>query len=174
VKELREQGATQLVIDLRGTAQGQVGDGVAAARLFVPSGTLTQRQARGDAIETLTANPGDGAISLPVALLVTAGTSGPAEVFAAALAGNKRAALIGEPTLGRAGLQKLVKFPDGSGLLLTWARYATPAGKTIHGEGLEPDERVEEPDVEFGEAPPAADPFLDKALERFGARKAAA
>ena len=92
-------------------------------------------------------------------LLASAGTSGPAELFASALVGNKRAELIGERTLGRAGLQKLVTFADGSGLLLTWARYLTPAGKPIHGAGLEPADPVEEPDVEFGEAAPTRTPF---------------
>ncbi len=56
-------------------------------------------------------------ITVPVTLLVDSGTSGPAEVFAAALAGNKRAELIGERTIGRTGVQELVKLPDGSGSL---------------------------------------------------------
>ena len=47
------------------------------------------------------------------------GTSGAAEIFAAALAGNKRADLIGEHTIGRAASQKLVKLPDGTGLWLS-------------------------------------------------------
>ena len=94
---------------------------------------------------------GDGKSTLPVVLLTTTGTSGAAEVFAAALADNKRATLVGERTLGRAGLQKLVKLPDGSGLWMTWARYVAPSGTVIHGTGLEPSVEVEQPDVEFGE-----------------------
>jgi C-terminal processing protease CtpA/Prc len=58
-----------------------------------------------------------------VQLLVTTGTSGPAELFASALRDNKRGELIGEHTLGRAGLQKLVKLPEGRGLWLTYAQY---------------------------------------------------
>ena len=72
---------------------------------------------------------------------MTTGTSGAAEVFAAALDGNKRADLVGEHTLGRAGIQKLVKLPESRGLWLTYARYLTPDGKPIHGKGLEPDGR---------------------------------
>ena len=85
-------------------------------------------------------------------MLVTTGTSGPAELFAAALDGNKRADLVGERTLGRAGIQKLVKLPEGRGLWLTYARYLTPKGNPIQGRGLEPDVVVDEPDVEFGAA----------------------
>jgi carboxyl-terminal processing protease len=173
VETLQKSGVDRLVIDLRATARGPIENGIAAARVFVPTGTLAQREARGQSTETISANPGDGAVTLPVALLVTGGTSGAAEVFAAALAGNGRAELIGEQTLGRAGLQKVVKFSDGSGLLLTWARFLTPAGKALHGSGLEPTVRVEEPDIEFGDPAPATDPILDKALERLARPRAA-
>lgn len=172
VDTLRQGGATSLIVDLRSTAWGSLENGIAAARLFLPSGTLVQRQARGQAAQPATAQPGDGAITLPVVVLVTTGTSGAAELFVSALAENKRAELVGERTLGRAGEQKLVKLADGTGLLLTTARYLTAEGKPIHGAGVEPTERVEEPDVEFGEAPAPGDPMLDKALARLAARAA--
>ena len=121
----------------------------------------------------INANPGDGSIELPVLILVTAGTSGAAEVFAAALDGNNRAELIGEHTIGRAGLQKLVKLPENRGLWLTYARYLNPAGKAIHGAGLKPDVEVAEPDVEFGAPAPTTDPILDAAVAKLTAKKAA-
>ena len=123
--------------------------------------------------ETITAKAGDGAITLPVTLLVTTGTSGAAELFAAALDGNKRAELIGERTLGRAGLQKLVRLPEGRGLWLTYARYLTPDGDLIQGKGLTPDLGVDDPDVEFDQPRPAKDPILDAAVERIAKKKAA-
>jgi carboxyl-terminal processing protease len=115
------------------------------------------------------AQNGDGAITAPVSLLVDQGTSGAAEVFAAALDGNKRAELIGERTLGRAARQQLVRLPDGSGLLLSYARYLSPSDESIHEKGLVPDAVVEQPDVEFGATPPAGDPTLDRAIERLTA-----
>ena len=96
----------------------------------------------------MAAQAGDGAIDLPVQVLVTTGTSGAAEIFAAALDGNKRADLVGEHTLGRAGIQKLVKLPENRGLWLTYARYLTPSGEAIHGKGLKPDVEVEDLDVD--------------------------
>ena len=92
------------------------------------------------------------------------GTSGAAEVFAAALHGNTRASLVGERTLGRAARQKLVPLPDGSGLLLTYQRYLMPGGAAISARGLAPDVAVDQPTVEFGVAPPSGDPILEKAL----------
>lgn len=117
--------------------------------------------------ETITANAGDGAITLPVTLLVTTGTSGAAEVFAAALEGNTRADSVGERTLGRAGIQKLVRLPDGRGLWLTSERYVTPGHVLIQGHGLTPDLGVDQPDLtDFDQPKPATDQILDAAIER--------
>ncbi|MGE3840370.1 MAG: S41 family peptidase [Vicinamibacterales bacterium] len=171
--EARKNGAAKLLIDLRGTAEGSLDNGVAVARLFVPSGTLTQKAARGRDPEIIAAKPGDGSIGGPIVLLSGRGTSGAAEIFVAALLENKRAELVGEPTTGRAGLQKLVKFSDGSGLLMTWSRFLTPSGKPIHGAGIEPTEAVEEPVADFDDPAPTSDPILEKGLARFTAKAAA-
>jgi carboxyl-terminal processing protease len=194
---LAKSGAKQLIIDIRHTAEGPFATGLDAARLFVKTGTLAKIAGRdpeqkpidsatppkpGDKpvkpsaasiTQTITANAGDGAIALPVTLLVTTGTSGAAELFASALEGNKRAELIGERTLGRAGIQKLVKLPDGRGLWLTTSRYLTPDGETIQGRGLIPTLGVDEPDLDFDQPRPAKDPILDAAVERIGKKKAA-
>jgi carboxyl-terminal processing protease len=180
--ELVKNGAKRLIIDIRRTAEGAFETGIDASRAFVKSGTLAQVAGRDPQAKpndkpsgkpdaaaitrTIAANPGDGTIDLPVTLLVTTGTSGAAELFAAALTGNKRADMVGERTLGRAGLQKLVKLPDGRGLWLTYARYVTPGGELIQGRGLTPDQAVDEPDVDFGEPKPAKDAILDAAIER--------
>jgi carboxyl-terminal processing protease len=174
-ESLTKQGATHLIIDVRHTAEGAFDTGLDAARLFVKSGTLAIRAPRDGqgARDTITAHAGDGAITTPVTLLVSTGTSGAAELFAAALDGNGRADLVGERTLGRAGIQKLVHLPEGRGLWLTYARYLTPGGAPIQGKGLTPDQEVEEPDVDFGEPAPENDPVLDAAIARLRGRKAA-
>jgi carboxyl-terminal processing protease len=186
VAELTKSGATHLLIDIRNTAEGDFARGIDAARLFVKSGTLGMVAGRDEnarpsdappdkaekvpqaAIkETITAKAGDGAIDLPVTLLVTTGTSGAAEVFASALEGNKRAESIGERTLGRAGIQKLVRLPEGRGLWLTSERFVTPGGELIQGRGLTPDTGVDQPDLpDFDQPKPTTDPILDAALGR--------
>ena len=187
-EELGKSGAKHLIVDVRHTAEGPLDSGIEAARVFVKSGTLAKLAGRDDqpppaekpaapgapapkvsesAIqETFTARAGDGAVTLPVTLLVTTGTSGAAELFAAALDGNKRADLVGERTLGRAGVQKLVPLPDGRGLWLTSARYLTPGGDTIQGKGLTPTLEVDEPDHDWIETAPTTDPVLDAAVAK--------
>jgi carboxyl-terminal processing protease len=169
---LAKSGATQYVIDLRGTVAGDPDHGVAAARLFVKSGTLTIKQSKtGKELvkDPVTAQAADGAIVAPVALLVDQGTGGAAELFAAALDGNERTELIGQRTLGRAARQGLVKLPDGSGLLLSNVLYLAPSSEPIHEKGLMPDVEVDQPDIEFGAAVPPGDATLDTAISRLSA-----
>lgn len=135
VADLSRSGAKSLIIDLRRTAEGPLENGIAAARLFVKSGTLAIRAGRnGEGRETVEARAGDGAVTLPVQILISTGTSGAAELFAAALSGNNRTELIGEQTIGRAALQKLVKLPESRALWLTYARYHRPSGDAIQGK----------------------------------------
>lgn len=166
--DLAKAGAKNLIIDVRRTAEGPLENGIAAARVFIKSGTLAIKAGRGkpDTREPVAARAGDGTVDLPASVLVTTGTSGPGELFIAAMNDNDRAELIGERTLGRAGIQKLVKLPEGRGLWLTYARYLTPKGNPIQGRGLEPDIAVDDPDVEFGAPAPQTDPILDAALAR--------
>jgi carboxyl-terminal processing protease len=173
IDALARTGAVRYVVDLRGIARGDLDDGFTTARLFVKSGTLGVRESKGATKETVAAQPGDGTVTAPLLLLVDQGTSGAAEVFAAALDGNSRADLVGEHTLGRAARQRLVKLPDNSGLLLSYVRYLAPGATPIHEKGLTPDVEVEQPDVDFGTEPPATDATLQKALELLAAKKAA-
>ena len=171
VAQLQKTGAKAVIIDVRNTARGPLQSGIATARLFVASGTLAQQEARGAAKQTLAAVSGDGSLTVPLAVLVDAGTSGAAELFAAALTGNKRAELFGERTGGRTAQQKLFKLTDGSALWMSYAWYLTPAGNPIHERGLQPDVAVEQPDVEFGVELPPGDATIDKAIERLRSQK---
>ena len=100
VEELRKQaadlaksGAKSLIVDVRRTAEGPLENGIAAARLFVKSGTLAIKAAR---VKGETARkpsrraPGDGAIALPIRSRDD-GTSSAAELFAASLASTSAA-----------------------------------------------------------------------------------
>lgn len=166
VMKVQKDGAKAIVIDLRGTSAGPFLSGIETARVFVAAGTLALQETRGASRQTIAATPGDGAVTVPMALLIDGGTAGPAEMFAAALLGNKRADTFGERTGGRAALQRLFKLPDGSGLWMSYAWYLTPAGNPIHDRGLQPDVAIEQPDVDFGAALPSEDPTLDQAVER--------
>jgi carboxyl-terminal processing protease len=154
-----------IIIDLRDTADGSLEEGIAAARLFVKNGVLATLAGRGPEKSVTTAAASDGAFTMRVVLLVSNGTANAAEVFASALADNGRAMLVGEPTAGLAGVQSLVKLPEGYGLWMTTKRYLQKDGNAILGRGLRPDVAVEIPSIAFDEAPPATDVPLQRAVE---------
>ena len=164
-QKLSKAGAKNFIVDLRGTSRGDLDYGVAAARLFVKSGTLTTKQFREKDNEVISSDISDGTLTAPVILLINNGTSGAAEIFAAALNGNGRASLIGQQSLGRVARQKLIALPDGSGLWISYLRYLMPNGDQLHERGLTPDIEIEEPDVKFGETS-LQDPVLEKAIEQ--------
>lgn len=168
--KLQQQGAKGIVIDIRNVADGAYDEAIKTSQVFIASGTIATRAGRENANkEVITAPAGNTALTIPVVLLQTFGTSGPAEVFAAAMSGNKRAELVGERTAGLAAEQHLVKLPDNFGLWMTYRRYFTNAGKTMLEKGIEADVIAEEPNVEFGESGPSADDARAKATERLKA-----
>ena len=172
IAELTGAGASKLILDVRQTSEGPLDSGLAAAGVFVQQGTtIAVRVTRGQEKAPVVSEGNAAPIQLPAVVLVNLGTSGAAELFAAALSGSERAKTIGEHTNGRAGLQKLVKLPQGSGLWLTYATYTTSRGDAIHEKGLTPAIEVEEPEVEFGKIadPAAKDPVIEKAIATLGA-----
>ena len=157
-------GATHLILDVRRAAEGTFEAAIDAAELFLDGGTLAIRDEPGEVRSAIDADDGTAAITLPVTVLTNYGTSGPAEVFVAALVERDRATSVGRQTSGRTSLQRLVRLPDGSGIWISWARYLTPSGDAIHPFGLEPDIPVEVVLPELGEPLPDTDPVLDRAI----------
>jgi carboxyl-terminal processing protease len=173
VDDLKVTPTEGLVIDLRDVADGAAAEGIAAARHFVKTGTIATLAARGDKHTVTEAAAGDGALAMPVVLLVSSGTARAGEVFASALSANKRAELVGQPTAGLAAEQRLVRLPEGHGLWLTYARYLAGDGSPIHENGLSPDVGVQVPFIGFGDPAPADDATLTQGLARLKARLAA-
>jgi carboxyl-terminal processing protease len=166
VTKLGQAANRGLIVDVRNAADGDLQNGIETARLFVePGGTLATRATRDGEPITTVASAGDGAFDMPLVVLVSIGTGGAAELFAAALDDNERATLVGTPTAGIAGEQSLVRLPEGHGLLLTTARYLRSDATPIHGRPLRPDVAVDLPMVAFGEQPPATDPLLERGVE---------
>jgi carboxyl-terminal processing protease len=80
--------------------------------------------------------------------------------------------VVGERTFGEGSVQKTIELPDGAALLLTVAKYQSPAGKKIQDDAVTPSVAVGAPiDDEVEEAPPAkGDEPLTKALDLLKAK----
>lgn len=140
------QGATGLVFDLRDNPGGFLDQSVAVADAFLPEGVvLYERNIRGldDTFRTL---DGDTAESIPMVVLVNAGSASASEIVAGALQDRGRAILVGETTFGKGSVQQIHPLSDGSELRVTIARWYTPNDNTIDGQGITPDIEVESPE----------------------------
>ena len=144
---LLKKGATNVVLDLRYTAGGDPKEGVQLANLFVDSGTIAYLEGQKYPKETLTANAKDALTKVPVAVLVNQATAGAAELVAGAIEDTHRGQVVGVKTFGSGSVQKLIPLDDGAALLISVAKYFTPAGKEI--ENVEAQEAGVKPTVEI-------------------------
>jgi carboxyl-terminal processing protease len=167
VEALKRGGASRLVLDLRDAAWGEPEEGAKVAEVFLVGGPVAKVVGRRAEEKELQADPARSAWGGRLVALVDNGTAGPGEIVAAALADAARAQLVGEHTFGRAALTRAVPLPEG-GLVLTVAKYLSPKGSSIHGQGIEPSvpvaSRTDE-DEDLPQGAPRPDHILDKALE---------
>lgn len=149
VAEATKSGAQRIILDLRGSAGGDLKEGVAVANLFLKSGTIAKVIGRKDkVISVFDAKPEAAITDLPLAVIIDRTTAGASEVVAGAILENKRGEIIGERTVfGMGAEQELFPLDDGSALLLTTARYAAPSGKVFMAEGVSPTIEVKRVDV---------------------------
>ena len=144
VDELQKQGAKDLVLDLRHCATGGPEQGTQLANLFLDKGLITYSEGQKVERHDITADPAADRSHLPLAVIVNRGTADGAEIAAAALMDDKRAEVIGERTYGDAAIRKAITMDDGSAVILSVAKYYSPAGKAIQDTGVTPSVPVQE------------------------------
>lgn len=130
---------TGVVLDLRGNPGGLLDQAVAVADLFITSGRIITTEGRHpDSRQRWDAADDDAADGLPLAVLVDGRSASSAEVVAAALQDSGRAVIIGAGSFGKGSVQTVTRLPNDGELFLTWSRIYTPAGYTLHRQGVQP------------------------------------
>lgn len=138
VKSLEKSGAKKILLDLRNCADGDESEGIAVANLFLNHGTITYLQGQKFPRESFNADPSKAVTNLPLAVLVNRGTSGAAEIVAAAVLENARGDVVGDKTFGDGSVTKTFDLPDGGALILSVAKYYSPGGKAIQDAAVTP------------------------------------
>ncbi|QIL76275.1 S41 family peptidase [Hymenobacter sp. HDW8] len=131
--DLRRQGMSRLVLDLRGNPGGYLDRATKMADEFI-AGTrkIVYTDGKGDQYDTQTYSRVLGEFEEgPLVVLVDEGSASAAEVVAGALQDHDRALLVGRRTFGKGLVQQPIALNDGSELRLTIARYYTPSGRSI-------------------------------------------
>ncbi len=139
LKAMTKSGNKKILLDLRDVAGGDMTEAVRLANFFLKSGTIATLEGQKFPTQTFMADAAKTVnATAPMVVLVNRGTSGPAEVVAAALMDDKRADLVGEKTFGEGSQQKTFDLPDGGALILSVAKYASPDGKKIEDDAVTP------------------------------------
>jgi carboxyl-terminal processing protease len=134
-------GSRKLVVDLRGNPGGYLDASVDIASHFLPKGALvvTEDFGENEAGEThVSLGYNDVPVGTKIVVLIDGGSASASEIFAGALQDNKVATLIGTKSFGKGSVQTLMNI-DGGSLKVTVARWVTPAGHWIMGNGVTPD-----------------------------------
>ncbi len=138
LKVLTGNHADKVVLDLRNCAGGELDEAVQTASVFLDKGLVTYAQGQRYPRQDFPAKPEGPVVKLPLVVLINQSTAGPAELVASAVLGNHRGDVVGIRSFGEGVVQKSIPVGDGSGLLLSVAKYYGLDGKAINDNGVTP------------------------------------
>jgi carboxyl-terminal processing protease len=138
-----QQMATGIILDLRSNPGGSLEAVVDVASHFLEEGIVVSIVDNEEKQTGLEVEPNGATIGLPMVVLVDNYSASGSEVLAGALQDYGRATIAGAKTYGKGSVNILRQLKDGSGLYVTTARWLTPNGRLIEGEGLYPDYELE-------------------------------
>ena len=145
-KRLVAKGATGAIIDLRDNPGGLLSQAVDVASIFIADGAVCHTAGLHEEEHTYRVTGFPTQPKLPLVVLVNWGSASAAEIVAGALVDHNRAILAGTRTFGKASVQTVAPLLNGRALKLTTAKYVTPDGADITGQGLHPSvEAVDDP-----------------------------
>ena len=141
LNDLLTNGIKGLMIDVRDNPGGSYDQVVKIADMLLPKGIIVYTEDKHSRRETAYSNIKH--IDIPLVVLVNGHSASASEILAGAVKDHKRGVLVGTKTFGKGLVQEVRRLEDGSGLNVTVARYFTPSGVCIHGEGIQPDVEVQ-------------------------------
>lgn len=170
LRKLDAEGMTKgIVLDLRNDPGGLLHGAVGVSAAFLPPRALVvstdgrtddakrkyhaapEDYLRGTREDVL-ANLPPSVKTLPMVVLVNAGSASASEIVAGALQDHGRAVVLGTQTFGKGSVQSILPLDSNTAIKLTTARYYTPKGRSIQARGIEPDFLVEEgPDGNYAQ-----------------------
>lgn len=132
-EELRAEGMTRLVLDLRGNPGGYLGQAIAIAEEFFPKGTsIVSTKSKHRRFNGNYFSEKNGSyIDKPVIVLVDEGAASASEIVSGALQDHDRGLIVGKRTFGKGLVQQQYELIDNSNVRVTISRYYTPSGRLI-------------------------------------------
>lgn len=142
-QDMKRQGVTGVVLDLRGNGGGYLQAGVDIAGVWLKDKVVVSEKGSTDSKREERSGSNVVLEGVPTVVLIDAGSASASEIVAGALRDHKAATIMGEKSYGKGSVQEMVDLANGDLLKVTIANWYTPAGKSITKEGIKPDEQVE-------------------------------
>lgn len=143
INDLKQENGDELsglVLDLRNNPGGVLSAAADVSDMFIDKGKLVYTEGR---IENshfeFNAKPGDVMNGAPIVVLINGGSASASEIVAGALQDHSRAVVMGDKSFGKGSVQTIQELRSGGAVKITTARYFTPSGRSIQGEGITPD-----------------------------------
>lgn len=141
LKDIEDQGASKLILDLRNNGGGLVDDAVSVADDFLDEGVACYVKDRNGMTDEYKVT--DGKTDLETVVLVNQNSASASEILSAALQDNGYQ-IVGEKTFGKGIIQTSFVLPEGDALKLTILEYLSPDKHKVHEEGVTPDVKVKD------------------------------
>jgi carboxyl-terminal processing protease len=144
----KAKGLRGLVLDMRRNPGGLLDQGIRVADRFIADGLIVKTVGKGGQVmDEAKAHTRGTWLGFPMIVVVDGATASAAEIVAGALQDHGRAVVLGTQTFGKGSVQTVIDV-DGCGakpcgLKITVARYYTPSGRSIQGQGITPNVVVE-------------------------------
>ena len=161
IEELKTQGMTGLIVDLRNNPGGNLSTVCEMTDLILPKGIIVYTEDK-NGKKQMEMSDEEHQLDLPLVVLVNGNSASASEIFAGAVQDYGAGKIVGTTTYGKGIVQQIYSLSDGTALKITTSEYFTPNGRNIHGKGIVPDVVVE---YEYDEANPEADNQLQAAID---------
>ncbi len=141
--ETENANAEGIIFDMRGNPGGILETVIEVASYFLEDGVVVKVVSGSGEERSLEVEAGGMVSKLPVVVLVNGYSASGSEVLAGALQDHGRATVAGNQTFGKGSVNVSRRLQDGAALYITTARWLTPSGRLIEGEGIKPDIELE-------------------------------
>ena len=143
IREAQNNGAEGLILDVRDNPGGLLSSVIDVTSMFLEDGSLIlyELDGEGDRDNHMARRAGEFA-DIPLVVLANGYSASASEIVVGALQDHGRAPVVGSTTFGKGSVNILRRLSNGGGLYMTIAKWYTPNGRLIEGNGVEPDHEV--------------------------------
>ena len=137
---LHKQGMRTLIVDVRGNPGGLLNESVEIADLFIKQGSIVETRGRSVRENSSFTAHETGTWRVPLVVLIDNDSASASEIFAGAIRDHGVGTVVGERSYGKGSVQGIFPLRTvNAGVKLTTAKFFSPLGRTISGNGVEPE-----------------------------------